>query len=333
MQSGSILSNSALQGEELEEVDRCLFCGQDEIVPELEGVRDHFFKCDGGEFSLHRCENCRSLVLSPRPFGQRLKDAYSSYYTHSTPADVKPSTFKGRLKDAYIRDRFGSAASLIQKAGSALYALLAPDTDQTDAYLRFTPAAPARILDFGCGNGEYLLRMKGFGHDVTGVDFDDQALDQLRPSGIAAYSADDIDEVDWEQSFDHVTLSHVIEHVPAPSDLLKRLYSWTRPGGTLFLEVPNALATGLSVFGTYWRGLEAPRHFSLPSPDGLTRSLEEAGYSIEKRIVRQGVREWVWNDSLAALPKAKQEAAREKIQSAPAQDHFNAEFLTFLCRR
>lgn len=326
-------SSADPQNEGLETAPACLFCGNDTSDHAIEGVRDHFFSCDTGSFTLQRCSNCGSLWLPQRPFGQRLQNAYSEYYTHTTPAESQSASLKGWMKRAYIQDRFGGRAGLLDRLGSGLYKIFSPDPGQTDAYLRFSPKAPSRVLDFGCGNGEYLLRAKALGHEVTGVDFDEKALAQLRPKGISAFALEDIDDAEWCGRFDHVSLSHVVEHVPDPIALLAKLYRWTAPSGSLFLEVPNSKSIGLSIFNQYWRGLEAPRHFSLPSPEGLARALNEAGYTIEKRIIRQGVRDWVWKDSLAVVPESERTSKVELMQKAPAENFENAEFLTYLCLR
>ena len=86
----------------------------------------------------------------------------------------------------------------------------------------------------------------------------------------------------WEGTFDHITLVHVLEHVPNPLDLLARLFAWLKPVGTLFVEPPNADATGPAILDQYWRGLEAPRHFALPTRGALTGALEHAGFAIAR---------------------------------------------------
>ena len=54
-----------------------------------------------------------------------------------------------------------------------------------------------------------------------------------------------------------------------------------RPGGVLLLTLPNSLSTLRAHFGANWRGLEAPRHVSIPSQDQLMRLLETSGFSIQ----------------------------------------------------
>ncbi|MEM7780753.1 MAG: class I SAM-dependent methyltransferase [Pseudomonadota bacterium] len=333
MDNASTASGSIPGEDGLESVSACLFCGSAHASKEVSEARDHFFGCDAGAFTFNRCHDCDSLWLSQRPFGQRLAAAYSSYYTHETPDAAAPAGIKGRLKQAYIRKQFSSSPRIEDTIGSAIYAMLTPNRSQTDIHYRFSPAKPANILDYGCGSGEYLLRMRDLGHHVSAVDFDAKALASLQNLGIDTVSADEVDGQDWDEHFDHITLSHVIEHVPDPIGLLARLNAWTKPGGTFFIEVPNARATGLDVFGSYWRGLEAPRHFSLPSRTALEHALRKAGFSIVAQHVRKRTRDWMWRASFDAMPGNQGEGTKKAVENAPPEDLQNAEFLTYLCRK
>lgn len=137
----------------------------------------------------------------------------------------------------------------------------------------------------------------------------------------------------WDGAFDHITLAHVLEHVPDPLGLLAEFFAWLKPGGTLFIEVPNADATGLAIFGRYWRGLEAPRHFTLPTQAALTGALIRAGFAIARQDVDPFVRGWMWEKSLSMCPKKEFAALKDAMHAAPPETPANAEFLTLVVRK
>lgn len=300
----------------------------------FDSVKDFFFAADPGEFSYLQCASCASLWLEHRPCGERLVAAYAKYYTHAQPMpNAGPGGVREALRGAYINARFGASSRMSDRFLAAALRLIGYNTSNIDEQYRFAPKAPARILDYGCGNGAYLLRMLPLGYNLDGAEFDSQLFDHLAARGIAIADVTTLDDGLWDREFDHVTLAHVLEHVPDPQALLRRLFKWLRVGGTLFVEVPNAEATGLSIFGKYWRGLEAPRHFSLPSQRGLLEALREAGFAIDRQHINRSARRWVWQESLSAAPDEERPAFTAMIAAAPPETATNTEFLTFIARR
>ena len=326
--------HSGLAEPGLEQVCACLFCGSVEAKLEYEGVRDFFFGADEGHFAYLRCNNCDSLWLKERPEGARLLKAYSGYYTHAAPQSATPSNgLRALLRSSYVRCRFAASSSLLDNIVMSGIKLAGRDNANIDEQYRFAPKAPASILDYGCGSGEYLLRMEPFGHELHGAEFDPQLLSDMARRGIVINDVAAIDDRLWQGKFDHITLAHVLEHVADPLVLLNRLASFLKPGGTLFVEVPNAQATGLAIFGIFWRGLEAPRHFALPSQTALIAAFRQAGFSVERQHIRGSARRWVWNESLSAVRDEDRPELAAKMASAPAEIQSNAEFLTFLVRK
>jgi SAM-dependent methyltransferase len=72
-----------------------------------------------------------------------------------------------------------------------------------------------------------------------------------------------------------------------------------RPGGRAWFCQPNLGAAGLSCFGRFWRGLEAPRHLALFDPDAFIAFLERAGFSGIELLPARGESRWSFMASLA----------------------------------
>ncbi len=77
-----------------------------------------------------------------------------------------------------------------------------------------------------------------------------------------------------------LSLTHVIEHVHDPVDLLRECGRVLRPGGRMMVETPNAESSGHRLFGIAWHGLDAPRHLYLFSPTSLLVCAQKAGLQI-----------------------------------------------------
>jgi 2-polyprenyl-3-methyl-5-hydroxy-6-metoxy-1,4-benzoquinol methylase len=73
-------------------------------------------------------------------------------------------------------------------------------------------------------------------------------------------------------------LSHVFEHLHKPRQAAEEIFRLLRADGRVWLSQPNLDSVGLSIFGEFWRGLEAPRHLSLHTRKSLTRLLNETGF-------------------------------------------------------
>ena len=312
----------------------CPFCGCISIAERFGDVEDFYFLADHGTFEYVRCAACESVWLTNRPYGERLMQAYRNYYTHEASASALPgASVKEALRSVYVRSRYGRGSGIPAAVISGIARLAGRDHIGTDHFFRFAPRVPARVLDYGCGSGDYLLRLLPLGYELAGVEFDAILLERLTERGIPVVDVADVDRVAWDASFDHITLSHVLEHVPDPHALLARLFRWLRPGGTLFLEVPNAKAVGLTIFGRYWRGFEAPRHFSLPSRSALDEALRRAGFGALRQYIGYSVRQRMWEASRLPSPSGDFPAIDSRMAAAEALDEANAEFLTFVATK
>lgn len=318
----------------LEQVTKCLWCGSDNLAACIDGVGDWFFGAMPGAFAFEICEGCASLVLKERPEPDRIGAAYEGYYTR-TSGDAAAlqeggsKSIRNRLTSAYARSHHGPNEAAID-ALLALPLNLVPQRKLAlQAWYRFLPKARAEVLDYGCGNGDFLARAAALGHRVTGVDLDEEALRISASRGFEVHLSDMLDPEDFDGRFDFISANHVIEHVPDPRKLLAGFHRWLKPDGRLYIECPNAEAEGLGRFGNFWRGLEAPRHFSLPSRAAMERALGEAGF---QRI------EWHDRKDVSAEMAAQSRAAMQRHAATepklPRAGRFDdTEFLTLVAHR
>jgi len=133
------------------------------------------------------------------------------------------------------------------------------------------------LLDIGCGNGQFIARMRSFGWKVSGIDPDPVAASYGRSRGLNIETGT-IRDLPGTDCYDVITLSHVVEHVSDPVALLRECAKRLRPvTGRLIVATPNILSLGHWWFGKHWRGWEVPRHFIVFSPRGLRTCVERAG--------------------------------------------------------
>jgi len=129
--------------------------------------------------------------------------------------------------------------------------------------------AGGSVLDVGCGNGEYLLRLRSIGWRCQGVEFSDKAVAICRDHGLEVFHGDLASAAFPSDSFDLVTAHHLIEHVPDPHELMSEIARLTRRGGSVLIRTPNSQALGRAWFGTWWYANDVPRHLFLYSAKNL----------------------------------------------------------------
>lgn len=140
------------------------------------------------------------------------------------------------------------------------------------------PTQGQRLLDIGCGNGGFLIKACDAGWQVTGVNPDPKSVSTVRAFGIDVYEGN-VDVLKHEiESFDAITLNHVIEHVHEPREFLHAINRMLKPNGTLYIATRNILSIGAKIFGKNWRGIETPRHLVLFTISSLKELLDQYGF-------------------------------------------------------
>lgn len=135
------------------------------------------------------------------------------------------------------------------------------------------------LLDFGCGAGGFLAKIKGFTKECAGVEKDSKLRAAIvKYFKIKTYA--DIEEV--EERFDIITLFHVLEHFKDPKGILIKLSKLLNKGGHIVIEVPNSNDALLSLYEnkafsefTYWKC-----HLYLFNLSNLKKLIKSCGFSL-----------------------------------------------------
>jgi 2-polyprenyl-3-methyl-5-hydroxy-6-metoxy-1,4-benzoquinol methylase len=143
-----------------------------------------------------------------------------------------------------------------------------------------------RVLELGCGGGETALALAHAGYRVRGVDESANAIRLLaehhQAPGIEWVCASLLDSLALEkETFDVVTMFHVLEHVPQPRQAVSLVHAALKEAGIFVVEVPD-VGGGISrIWGKRWRYYE-PHHVNYFSRRSLKRLLESAGFKLLK---------------------------------------------------
>ena len=302
--------------EGLETLSNCPVCKSSQRKCLYKNLSDQIFFCAPGKWTMVQCINCATAYLNPRPTPSTIGLAYKNYFTHHEDPNLEPKTFKAKLRrrlaNGYRNSHYGTQDHPANPLGYLTTNLL-PNTKATlDVGMRHLPKIKTtkRLLDMGCGNGDFLLRARSAGWDAVGLDFDPKAVETAQSHGLNVQLGSVNTLNPAEEQFDVITLSHVIEHVHNPIEELSRCYELLKPGGFLWLETPNIESQGHQIYGSAWRGLEPPRHLVLFTLESLQKALNKAGFA---KIENQPY--YPTCEEIFSLSKAISEGANPYAQS------------------
>lgn len=264
----------------------CAVCGTAGVVI-YDNLIDRLFRAPG-KWRVKKCSNrrCGLAWLDPMPLPTEIWKAYVCYYTHRSASNRNLTGLRKlerRIKDAFLEQRLGYPAAKptwpLRCLANALWCSPIHKME-TEAEVRFLPAQPhGRLLDVGCGSGDWLSAMQKRGWDAEGLDFDAKAVEVAKSKGILAKLGSLEDQLYPSNLFDAITLSHVIEHVPNPKGTIQECLRILKPGGTLVILTPNCESLSHQFFGSYWRGLEPPRHLHIFTLGSMSLLLKSAGFA------------------------------------------------------
>lgn len=155
------------------------------------------------------------------------------------------------------------------------------------------------LLDLGCSSGAFLASLPRNTWKLFGVEMSaKEAKTAEQRTGADVFVGDILEAPFAPESFDAITCCDVLEHLYEPQRVIAKVAQWLRPGGIFYVQVPNIDSAEARVFGSYWQGLELPRHLFHYCPISLKALAASAGLqnlSIETRrnpAVGSALRYW-----------------------------------------
>ncbi len=261
-----------------------------------------------GNWETRKCSSCGVAWLDPRPAPSDISRLYSNYCTHEGNRQLNGMQGVWDCVLARIGYPVDAPKTIIPRLLSHL-----PFVKRTAllSVLLLPASERGSLLDVGCGNGEFIARMRSFGWNVKGLDFDPSAVSYAQNQGLDVQCGT-IADLPESTVYDVIVLSHVVEHVPYPVELFRECAKRLRAStGRLVISTPNINSLGHAWFKRYWRGLEVPRHFVLFSPAGLRECVEQGGLVVGSMTTENRLAQMIYKHSACA--KAGERGVAERI--------------------
>ncbi len=213
-----------------------------------------FYQFSVETFRIVRCQDCGLMGTNPQPSDAELTRLHGTEVLTVERSDVGQE----------------HVSELHQATADGFLDLLA----------RYGVQPGARLLEVGCGHGDFLLRAVARGYRATGVEFSASACDTARTGvgdGATIIEAHTDDLSAAGGNYDVCVLSDVIEHVRDPRALLARAHRLLRPGGVLLLAAPSLDSLPARLLRNRWAQFR-PEHLWYFKSATLETLLFHAGF-------------------------------------------------------
>ena len=236
---------------QLKEITSCPIC-EHKTFKSFIKCKDHNFSND--VFTIVECEHCSFKFTNPRPTPETIHLYYQNdnYISHT-------SSKKGVFNKVYhlVRQyQFSYKWNIIKKTVSNKNNL--------------------RLLDFGCGTGEFIHYCKQKNATVFGVEKDDGA----RSLAIKNYQLNVKKELsDFNENFDVITLWHVFEHIEDFKTLLIKLKKLLNDNGLIILGLPNHNSYDAKTYQENWVAYDVPIHLSHFTRADILKLVDELSFT------------------------------------------------------
>lgn len=235
----------------MEQLTNCPICRSGSLQEGLL-VQDHFLSKE--IFRLDECRDCGFRFTNPRPEQSVIGKYYQSedYLSHSN----RKKGLQDRLYQLARSWALGNKYKLVNQF-----------------------QAQGRVLDIGCGTGEFLAHLMSRGYLVEGVEPELKAQEQaIANHSIAVVPS--VEQIPNKEYYQVITLWHVLEHVPDLRATFKKLFALLADRGILIIAVPDRESWDNEHYGTHWAAWDVPRHLSHFRREDLQRLLHEHGFEL-----------------------------------------------------
>lgn len=228
--------------------NKCPWCNSENNHQFLK-LKDYFLTQE--EFEIIECENCKLLFTTPFPTPDKIGSYYKSedYLSHNDEKKGLFAKIYNSVKKINIKNKFKIAISRQLSAVS--------------------------LLDIGCGVGDFLLYAKEKGCDITGIEPNDDARKIAEKKlNCKILSPEELQNIP-DNSFDVVTMWHVLEHVADLKTEIHHLQRILRKDGRLIVALPNHKSYDAEYYKDKWAAYDVPRHLNHFSQTSIRNIFKE----------------------------------------------------------
>ena len=223
--------------------NKCPWCGSEKAQINL-WLKDEFLSKE--DFHICECLNCGLSYTMPRPNKEKIGEYYKSeeYYSHQENKKGFIPRLYESVKKVNLKHKYNLATQGLNVG---------------------------KMLDIGCGVGDFLHTAEEHGWTCTGVEPSEDAKAIAKTKTKAnIINSEDMEKIP-DASFDLITLWHVLEHVDDLKWQIEQLHRLTKTKGRIVIAVPNYKSYDAQYYKELWAAYDVPRHLSHFNKNVLTK--------------------------------------------------------------
>lgn len=236
----------------MEIITECPVCSKSSFKPYLV-CKDYLVSQQ--DFNIVACTNCGFRLTNPRPDVNQIGAYYQSknYVSHNDESTGLVNSVYRLVRNYTLKSKLKLINTLSTEKG--------------------------RILDIGCGTGYFLETCQSNNWQIMGTEPDKEAR-RVAQQKLKVDIKSDLDLLVEEDSFDIITLWHVLEHVPNLKEVIDKVHKLLKPEGALLVAVPNSDSFDAHYFKQYWAAYDVPRHLYHFTPKTIKHLFNDLGFNL-----------------------------------------------------
>jgi 2-polyprenyl-3-methyl-5-hydroxy-6-metoxy-1,4-benzoquinol methylase len=203
--------------------------------------------------SIKKCTNCGLVYKEYFPTDKGLSKIYSAEYTHFNDG--------GEWKESYY---YNSAKQKLDRCKKML--------------IKKGLNKSIRILDVGCGSGDFVSVACDLGYDAYGID--PHLPSHCHKPHLECKKLHEINA----SSFDIVVLLNVAEHLVSPREFFKEVHRVLVDGGIVLLTCPYGNSLARQFYRKSWNHLVLDEHLLFWTPKSLSKMFKQIGFKGNKNF-------------------------------------------------
>lgn len=191
---------------------------------------------------------CKDYLVSGESYELLYNQEYDMLVTSPIPSD---------LNKYYESEEYQSHSDDNSGLFNYIYQTVKQYSFKKKLSLFNTNKSEKKLLDIGAGTGEFLKFCEEYGWNVNGVEPSKKARTIAKEKRIELY-----EKLNYysKQSFDVITMWHVLEHVPNLFEEISQIKKILKEDGTLIIAVPNFKSFDAKLYKEHWAAFDVPRH-------------------------------------------------------------------------
>lgn len=234
--------------------NKCPWCGSEKAQINL-WLKDEFLSKE--DFHICECLSCGLLYTMPRPTKDKIGAYYKSeeYYSHQeNNTGFIPKLYEA-IKKTNLRYKYKMATEGLEMG---------------------------KLLDIGCGVGDFIHTAEEKGWKGMGVEPSEEAKKIARNRIKAEIIDSEAMEKLPNQSFDLITMWHVLEHVDDLRWQVDQLERLLKTNGRIVIAVPNYKSYDAQFYKEHWAAYDVPRHLNHFDKTTLVKIFKSKGLELKR---------------------------------------------------